>query len=176
MEGIKVGGEVEAWCTTCRTMKWHVVVSVVDEKPAKVECIGCHKQHGFRPQAPGTAKPRTAKSTKPPLPETPPIEDLEAKLATGDRDARSYSPMDTYALGDFVRHPTFGVGLVAALPATQKIEVAFRGGRKLLIHRRGETAAPALERPPPRAEEEDALKVTDAPPATPAVPPSTDRH
>jgi hypothetical protein len=164
MEPVKVGGDVEAWCTTCRIIKWHVIVSVVDEKPAKVECVGCHKQHQYRPDPPGTAKARASRSKTPAPP--PPIDDLPAKIAAGERDARTYSPMDTYAAGECVRHPTFGVGLVTT-PAAQKVEIAFLTGRKLLVHRRGEAQAPGLERPPPRADDESAPKVTDAPPPPP---------
>jgi hypothetical protein len=163
MDPVKVGGEVESWCTTCRTMKWHVVVAVVDGKPAKVECAGCHKHHGFRPTAPGAPKPRAPRSAKAAAPEPAPVDDLAEKLAAGERDARAYSPMDAYAVGEFVRHPSFGVGLVIAQPAPQKVELAFRVGRKLLVHRRGEATAPTLERPPPRADD-DGPTVTDAPP------------
>ncbi|SRR5258706_1813318 len=173
MEPVKVGGEIESWCTTCRTMKWHVVVAVVDGKPAKVECAGCHKHHVFRAAAPGTPKPRAPRGAKA-ASESAAVDDLAERLAAGERDARAYSPMDAYAVGDFVRHPTFGVGLVIALPAAQKVELAFRGGRKLLVHRRGEAAAaPALVRPPPRRDDEGPT-VTDAPPPSPS--PSSDRR
>jgi hypothetical protein len=36
-----------------------------------------------------------------------------------------------------VRHPSFGCGLVTALPAAQRMEVAFQDGKRLLVHDRG---------------------------------------
>ena len=56
MSEAKVGAETQAYCTTCRTMREHVIVAMVDKKPAKVECTECHKQHLFRAGPPGAAK------------------------------------------------------------------------------------------------------------------------
>jgi hypothetical protein len=164
MSSASVGGEVEAWCTTCKIMKDHVVVAVVAGVPAKVECMGCGKQHMYRAQPPGTAKPRTSRVGKSVAVTPTPVDDLEAKLAAGASSARIYAPRDTYAVGDFVKHPTFGVGLVIAVPAAQKAEIAFSSGRKLLVHARGaEAPASSLERPPRR--DDDAPRIaTDAPP------------
>jgi hypothetical protein len=62
--------------------------------------------------------------------------ELEAKIVAGERDARGYSPRERYAVDEFVRHPSFGCGLVVSLPSAQKMEVAFREGKKLLVHDR----------------------------------------
>ena len=164
MDEIKVGGEVDAWCTTCKDMKWHVVVAVVDGKPAKVECNGCHKQHAFKATPPGTPKPRAAKkSAAAEPPEPAPIDDLEEKLKAGEAGAKSYSARDSYEIGDVVRHPSFGLGLVAALPAAGKVELAFRSGRKLLVHRLGQSPQSTLQRPPPR-DDSPPVGASDAPP------------
>jgi hypothetical protein len=166
MDTIRVGGEIEAWCTSCKTDKWHVIVALVDGKPVKVECLGCHKQHVYRAHAPGAApkkaaSPRARAAAAPAAPAPP--DDLDEKLRAGAASARAYSVRERFAVGDFVRHPTFGVGLVTALPAAQKMEVAFADGRKLLMHDRGEAAAPGLQRPV-RREEGEAQYPTDAPP------------
>jgi hypothetical protein len=170
-DNFKVGGEVDAYCTTCKVMKWHVIVAVVGGKPAKVECNGCHKQHGYRPHLPGEAKPKVA-STKTKAVRTrsakgsgpPPIQDLEEKLRVRASEARSYSPKDTFAVNDIVRHPQFGAGLVVGLPAAQRMEVAFPDGRKVLVHQRGEGGAPALTLARPARRDDDLKWVSDAPP------------
>ncbi len=164
---VSVGGEVEAWCTTCKIMKDHVVVAVVDDKPAKVECMGCGKQHQYRAAPPGTAKAPRERAARAATVAAQRIDDLDAKLAAGAPTARIYAPRDTYVVGDFVKHPTFGVGLVIAVPAVQKAEIAFHDGRKLLVHARAvELPPPALERPPRR--DDDAPRIaTDAPPPKP---------
>jgi hypothetical protein len=140
MEAIKVAGEVESFCSACKQMKDHVVVAVVDGVPAKVECMGCHRQHGYRPHLPGASKPpRSARprAEKVRAAKHEPAGDLLAKLDAAERNARPYSPRTRFAIDDGVSHPTFGVGVVLALPGPQKIEVAFRQGKRLLVHDRG---------------------------------------
>ncbi|MDB4969699.1 MAG: hypothetical protein JWN44_5388 [Myxococcales bacterium] len=131
-------------------MKWHTIVALVAGKPAKTECHGCHKQHQYRAQPPASAtgvkKPRAPKA-----PATTPAADFETVLA-GRTEARAYSPNETFALGEVVRHPSFDVGVVTAAPAPQKIEVTFRDGKKILLHDRGGAAASKLG-PAPRREE-----------------------
>jgi len=156
-EELKVGGELDAWCTTCRLMKWHTIVALVDGKPAKVECQGCHKQHQFRAQPPGAGEkpekaPRAKRATKTATSAVPAV-DFDTLLGGREGEAKSYSPNDTYALNDAVRHPTFGVGVITATPAPQKIEISFRdGSKKILLHDRGGAQASKLA-PPPRRED-----------------------
>jgi hypothetical protein len=168
---VRPGSDIEAWCTTCKDMKWHVVVAVVDDKPAKVECNGCHKQHQFRAQAPGQAPPRPPSSRAKAPAAPPPAEvpsDLEERLRAGEATARAYAVRERFAEGDLVRHPQFGVGLVIALPALQKMEVAFKDGRKLLVHDRGQAAAPPGLTRPARVDDDAAPRyASDAPPPKP---------
>ena len=153
-EELKVGGELDAWCTTCKLMKWHTIVALVDGKPAKVECQGCHKQHQYRAQPPGEKpeKAPRARASKAAAPSVAAV-DFDTLLAGRDGEAKQYSPNTTFALNDVVRHPTFELGVVTATPAPQKIEVTFRGGeKKMLLHDCGATVASRLA-PPPRRDE-----------------------
>jgi hypothetical protein len=164
---LKVGGEVEAYCTTCKTMKEHVIVAMVGVKPAKVECISCHKQHVYRAHPPGVkaeGSARARKSAAAAVSAPPVTEALEARLAGREGDAKAYSPNVRFAVEEIIRHPSFGLGVVVSLPAAQKVEIDFRGGRKLLLHDRGSAQALTLERPPPREDDEKRRPVTDAPP------------
>ena len=157
-EELKVGGELDAWCTSCRQMKWHVIVALVAGKPAKVECNGCGKQHQYRAAPPGSStgttggsgtgekKPRASKSSTPAVPAV----DFDALVA--GREARAYSPNERYGVGDVMRHPNFEVGVVTAAPAAQKIEVTFRAGKKILLHDR-QAAEPSKLAPPPRRDD-----------------------
>ena len=164
-EQLKVGGELDAWCTSCRLMKWHTIVALVGSKPAKVECQGCHKQHQFRaqppgtPAAPGEKKPRASKSATPP----PPSVSFDEILAGRGGEARTYSPNEKYALGDVIRHPTFDVGVVTAVPAPQKVEISFREGKKMLLHDRGGAVASKLEPPKRRDDGAPVVGTSDSP-------------
>jgi hypothetical protein len=163
---LKVGGELDAWCTACKQMKWHTIVAIVDGKPAKVECQGCHKQHQYRANPPGESAPkapRAKKSRAAATPEAPPPPDYETLLAGRGGEARTYSPNDRYAVGDVLRHPSFGVGVVAATPAANRIEVAFPSERKFLVHDRGAPPTGKLERPARRDEEKPRGGTSDSP-------------
>ena len=156
-EDLKVGGELEAWCTSCRQMKWHVIVALVAGRPAKVECHGCHKQHQYRATPPGTPAEGSARSPRArasrPAAAAAPTDDLDAMIAGRGGEARAYSPNERFEVNDVVRHPSFDVGVVTATPAPQKVEIAFRDGRKILLHDRG-AAVPSKLAPPPRRDEE----------------------
>src|SRR5258706_5395331 len=60
---LKVGCDVDRWCTKCRMMLTHRIVAMAGPKPARVECETCHSQHNFREFPPGeTPAPRGASS------------------------------------------------------------------------------------------------------------------
>jgi hypothetical protein len=146
MDALKVGGEIEAFCPTCKTTKWQIIVALVAGKPAKLECIGCHRQHGIRSarmsRTEAAARPRPVVA-----PPTPTL-DFDALLAGRDGSARAYAPATAFAVDDVMRHPSFGLGIVVTLPAPQKIEVQFRAGRKMLVHAQdGAALGPRLQRP-----------------------------
>ena len=171
MDQLKVGADTQAYCTSCKTMHEHVIVAMVGTRPAKVECAECHKQHLFRAGPPGTKAPKAAKTgaAKPRKKAgsdavRPPPLDINALIA--GRDPRGYDPKVGFGLGDVVRHPSFGVGIVVALPGAQKMEIAFEVGTKLLAHDRGAAIASTLTRPAKRDDDEKRT-VTDAPPDRP---------
>src|SRR5206468_5683065 len=90
----KVGGETQAYCTSCKTMHEHIVVAMHAGRPAKVECVHCHKQHVYRAGPPGAPKVKTARSpsararkSADAASSAPPI-DLAARIA--GRDPRPY--------------------------------------------------------------------------------------
>ncbi len=160
MDAYKVGGETESWCTHCKQIKDHVIVALLGGKPAKVQCMGCQKQHQFRVGRPGagagTARPRKTSTTAPEVAKV----DLATRLA--GKTARDYAPALRFAVDDAVRHPQFGVGIVVAHPGPGKIDVEFPIGRKVLLHERAPAQPSSMPtRPGPR--EEGLAGTSDAP-------------
>lgn len=49
------------------------------------------------------------------------------------KDTKPYNTADRYKSGDVINHKKFGVGFVVAESGSNKIEVLFKAGRKLLI-------------------------------------------
>lgn len=133
---IKVGGEVDAFCTRCELTLAHTVHAVVDGRPVKVECNTCHAVHKYRGSI-GAKKSSSASHGAPRAArEKPSVTGFEELLAARTGTAQPYSPKRTYALDDVVDHPTFGRGFVSAIRDGGKIEVTFRTDVKLLVHGR----------------------------------------
>jgi hypothetical protein len=132
---IKVGGEVDAFCTRCELTLAHTVHAVVGERPVKVECNTCHAVHRYRGRAGAassagrTSRPARAKA------EVVGFDALLGARKTGE--ARPYSPKTTFAVDDVVDHPLFGRGFVSAVRDGGKVEITFRSDVKLLVHARG---------------------------------------
>ncbi len=133
---VKVGGEVDAFCTRCELTLAHTVHAVVADRAVKVECNTCHGVHryrdGGRPAArPGESGHRAARLRAEVVP-------FEALLGTkGVAGARTYSAQAVFAVDDVVDHPLFGRGFVSAVRDAGKMDVTFRSGVKVLVHGRG---------------------------------------
>ena len=136
---VKVGGEVDAFCTRCELTLAHTVHAVVSGRPIKVECNTCHAVHRYR-DPPGSAA-RAARAVGGPRAERPareraPVVAFDELLAAKTGAPQPYSPKRTYAVDEVVDHPTFGRGFVSAVRDGGKIEVTFRSDVKLLVHGR----------------------------------------
>ncbi len=128
---LKVGGEVDAFCSRCQLSLAHTVHAVVGGKPVKVECNTCHAVHRG---AAGSSRDRAKRPSRAGV-EPARFDSLLASKRV--RDAAPYSPKRTYTEGDVVDHPVFGQGFVSAVRDHAKVEITFRTGARLLVHGRG---------------------------------------
>jgi hypothetical protein len=127
---IKVGGEVDSFCTRCEMTLAHTVIALVAGRPVKVECNTCHGVHRFRGDAPAGGAPRRAAAPR----GAREVISFEATLRTKNlAAAQRYSPQRTYRVDDVVEHPTFGVGWVSAIRDPSKVEITFRTDVKVLV-------------------------------------------
>jgi hypothetical protein len=134
---VRVGGEVDAFCTKCLMTLAHTVHAVVDGRPVKVECNTCHGVHRHR-GPPGGAPVRSSAAARAARParEAAQVIAFEELLAARTATPRPYSPKITFAVDDVVDHPTFGRGFVSAVRDGGKVEITFRADVKLLVHGR----------------------------------------
>jgi hypothetical protein len=138
-----VGKDVDSWCTRCKLMLAHTVEAMVGTKVTRVHCNTCGSQHAFRPTPPGkaaggakTAGAKTA-GAKAREAKASPEKQYEALLRGKDpAKARAYAPSERFAATELIRHPTFGLGFVLTVKESNKIEVAFADGPKVLAHGR----------------------------------------
>src|SRR2546430_15525379 len=75
---LRVGGDIDAWCTRCKMNLGHTILAMVGTRPARVRCNTCQGEHNFRgaPEAPrkGSWQPRAVR-------ERPVVTSWEALLA-----------------------------------------------------------------------------------------------
>jgi hypothetical protein len=135
---IKVGGEVDAFCTRCELTLAHTVHAMMAGRPVKVECNTCHGVHRYRGSAGASAAPRTAggRAERPARARAEVVGFEELLASRRTEAARAYSPKVTFAVNDVVDHPLFGRGFVSAVRDGGKVEITFRSDVKLLVHAR----------------------------------------
>lgn len=144
---VATGADIAALCSKCGDV-WHVVVAKVGENIVKVLCKECGSQHRYRHPTKVAVK-KTSNVGKPPR-ERAVVERHEAPSVAADlsRAVRTYNINDKFEVADRLEHPTFGQGTVEVVDGN-KITVFFAGGRKVLMHAKGEVPASSIPRPKP---------------------------
>lgn len=60
---LRLGDDIDDFCIKCKRLTNHTIVSMVEEKPAKVRCRTCYNDHDYRhEQAPPTKKELAAQA------------------------------------------------------------------------------------------------------------------
>jgi len=122
---LSVSDLIRSHCTQCRKKTEHIIVTMAAEGPGKVLCKTCNKQQKYRPI------PTTKKSVLD-------RRDAERKEWAALRpdmnraEARDYSMSDGYKVKTLINHHVFGLGLVRKVIGSQKIEVLFEDGNKIM--------------------------------------------
>ena len=152
----KPGSEIDAYCTSCKADKMHRIIAMLGTAPKKVECLSCKGHHLYRPTAAqkeaAAAHKRASRAdrsstvkVKPRLSGIGPVprvkEDLsvtweKAVTGKGFNDFKVYRMDLTFAKGEVIRHAKFGEGVVTQVVETDKCEILFKDGLKMLAQAR----------------------------------------
>ena len=62
MSELRLGDVIDDYCTKCKMLSNHSVVSIVDGTPAKVECRTCYQTHNYRHGKVGKKKKASKKA------------------------------------------------------------------------------------------------------------------
>jgi hypothetical protein len=145
---LRVAGEVDSWCTKCRLILNHRIVSMKEGKAYQVECLTCRATHlwrahppGERPASPGadrglrpSSAPSGGSSRTPRV--TPAVRHEQAWekaiAGRGVHEFRAYDVSQSFREGDLLRHKKFGDGLVTRVIDAHKVEVLFRDEARTL--------------------------------------------
>ncbi len=136
MKKIAAGSDIEAYCTKCKLVLAHTVVSMQATKPRRVKCNTCGGEHNYRaekPQAKVVAKKaeKTAKAKAPAKRTRQSWTDVMQE-ASG-KPHKAYSMSGSFGEGDWIEHSVFGLGCVQAFTPPNKITVRFADSTRLLI-------------------------------------------
>jgi hypothetical protein len=144
---LRVAGEVDSWCTKCRLVLNHRIVSMKNGKAYQVECLTCRAQHLWRPNAPGErpaaasgnerARSPVGASSGPRSTRVTPAMRHEqtwekAIAGRGVNEFKAYNVAQIFKEGDLLRHKKFGDGLVTRVIDSHKVEVLFRDEARTL--------------------------------------------
>jgi hypothetical protein len=141
---LRVAGEVDSWCTRCRLILNHRVVSMKSGKAHQVECLTCRAQHLWRPATPGdkpasaaggSPRPRSAGSGASARAHAASRQEQRWEQATNGRgvlDFKTYEVGGSFQEGELVRHKKFGDGVVTRVIDASKVEVLFRDEARTL--------------------------------------------
>ena len=141
-KALKVAGEVDSWCTKCKLVLNHRIVSMKLGKAYQVECLTCRSTHLWRATVPGekpaasTAGERSPKSSSRSTRVTPAMKHEQswekAIAGRGVNEFKSYNTGGSFQEGDLLRHKKFGDGLVLRVIDAHKVEVLFKDEAKTL--------------------------------------------
>jgi hypothetical protein len=145
-----VGADIESICRKCGDV-WHVIVAMIEDDIAKVQCKQCNGLHKYKDpsQAEAEAKKPAKKKRAPAMTAAQKKAAAAAKpkgRATVEPDlkkpTRPYKFSESYESGERVDHVKFGIGVVEDVLDGSKIEVYFPdGGRVLAVAKPASTLA-----------------------------------
>ena len=138
--GLRVGGEVEAWCGKCDGLKTHNIVAMVGETPKQVLCQACGSRHTYRT---GPARKREGAEGAVSNERRTAIDPEAAKRAESQRalaeelatatTVRSFNPKERYKAGEIIAHPEYGRGKIENVLRSSLLVRFSRSGLKPLM-------------------------------------------
>ena len=145
---LSVGKEIISFCTRCKMDLGHTIMSMMGGVPARVVCRTCKSEHNYKPKrgvtepgGSGTISKRTIAggATRAPrekvVEKTVPVEvEWLKQMNASTKPMREYGADQAFGVGDRIKHPTFGDGVVQKLIFPNKMEILFRMDIKTLIH------------------------------------------
>lgn len=123
------GDSIEAHCTKCKQNTKHIIIATLEDRPVKVQCDICDRQHKYR------FPTQTKKTVKR---QTVPHKSLEQKrwellrASADSSNAKTYSMTTSYKIETLINHPTFGLGVVQRIIGSQKVEILFEDGARIM--------------------------------------------
>lgn len=131
----RVGQEINSYCGKCKIERAHIVAAMDGDTVRRVTCTMCNSTHNHRtPPGEKPARSRSTSSAEKPARSSSKRAKEPAFSIDPKRPVKSYDMNNSFAAGDVINHPKFGLGSVETSFPPNKIEVRFQEGKKLLLH------------------------------------------
>lgn len=128
------GMDLDAWCGRCKQETRHRVLTITDGTPLDLICMSCSSKHKFRAEKPVAVSapraPRVAASR--PASGGSQFQRLMVE-EQGGASARPYAVATRFDEGQWLDHPSFGLGRVMKRLG-KKVDVLFKDGLKTLVN------------------------------------------
>ena len=121
--------ELIHWCTRCKLDLNHRVIRVDNGVPKRVLCLTCQSDRIYRPKSLSTRKAASGKAAAAKLVQE---NALREKLHGSKRPPKVYTMDGVYKLDDVISHQTFGLGLATEIVSSDKMQIFFDDGMRLL--------------------------------------------
>lgn len=133
------GGYIEALCTKCKLELGHTIIAMVDNVPQRVKCNTCNGEHNYRTKPSVKNRTRSTATVRKTKSREASYDEQISRVAGGDlSNARKYSMKDNFNKDEIIDHPAFGIGIVLSVIQSNKMEILFKDGPRMLIQNREE--------------------------------------
>ena len=134
MTNIAIGTDVAAYCTKCKLVLAHVIMTMKGVKPSRVKCNTCNGEHNYRAEKPvaKTAGKKAKTAKKPSTRKTRQSWEEVMKEAVS-KPHKKYAMSGSFGEGDWIEHAKFGLGCVQTFVQPNKITVRFADTTRLLV-------------------------------------------
>ena len=135
---LRVGGEIDAWCTRCHLVLSHTILALKAAEPIRVECHTCHSQHNYRATSPEDSPQARNNHSGGRSSTRPAFHHVWDDITRGVdlSNPFPYHPKAEFSKGQVILHGKFGIGLVMEVKEAGKILVVFRDETRVLVHAR----------------------------------------
>jgi hypothetical protein len=139
--GLRVGGEVEAWCGKCGEIKTHNIIAMVGAEPKQVLCQSCGSRHAYRTEAArkrvSKDQPEVVSSGRSPVPDREAAKKAEMMRALSEEvnsadTVRVFNAKERYKTGEIISHPEYGRGKIENVLRSSLLVRFARSGLKPL--------------------------------------------
>jgi hypothetical protein len=139
METLAAGKEIVCYCTKCKMDLAHVIIAMKGDRVVRVKCKTCQGDHAYKASK-GVNDPAKAPKAKAPgkkasAPKVA-VEEEWTRLMreNSGKPLRDYGADQSFSIGDRLKHPVFGEGVVTKQIFPKKLEICFSMDLKVLIH------------------------------------------